>query len=144
MKRIVIVIAIVSVLITAIAGIAVYYYLNNNVKPSTVILNGTVTIATYVKPPENVFHVDVIPQNITFVSLRTEQNFTAVVGNGTYLITLPNEDTYNVTVDYQVSGMFMNPNATVGLTYNSFETTIANANFLLDKTQNSLSHDFSG
>lgn len=89
-------IAITVVVILIIAGVAIYY-LYNTVgigKPSQVTLTGTVTTTgSYTRP-----------EKLTFTSVTSSNTYVAACSGGgnpaTYTITLPNGDTYTVTIVY--------------------------------------------
>jgi hypothetical protein len=88
-------------------------------KPEEVMLSGTVTAN----------RTAAIPQNITFTSMSDGTAYVAACeGRGNpadYCITLPNGDTYQVTITSKVFGLIDDGNTDAGtLTLNETKTTL--------------------
>lgn len=89
------------------------------IKPKEVTLTGTVTTTG----------TGTIPEKITFTSMRDGKTYVAAVvggGNpGTYSITLPNGDSYKVTITWKILGLITGGTADAGtLNLDTFETSI--------------------
>lgn len=119
-RKIAIVIGVIVIVI--IAGIALYYLYNTVgfIKPSEVTLTGTVTTTG----------ANTRPEKITFTSSTTGNTYVATASGGgnpaTYTITLPNGDTYTVTITWvnTILGI-IGGNANAGtLNLNTFQSSI--------------------
>ncbi len=64
-------------------------------KPSQVVLSGTVTTTG----------TGTSPEKITFTSETTGNNYVADANGGTYSVTLPNQDTYSVSITWKFLGI---------------------------------------
>jgi len=84
------------VVIVIIVGVAIYYIYNTVgiIKPSQVTLTGTITTTG----------ANTRPEKITFTSVKTGYTYVATASGGgnpaTYTITLPNGDTYTVSIHW--------------------------------------------
>ena len=85
-------------LVLLLIMIYVFFFTNNGVgifKPKEVTLTGTVTTTG----------TDAAPQNITFTSLSTQEDYVVIcTGGGNpahYSIILPNGDSYKVTITWK-------------------------------------------
>ena len=84
-------------IIISIVGVYVVYNSLITPLPSSVTLTGTVTSANGLK----------VPELITFISLSSGSKFESYVSggmSGTYAVTLPNENSYKVTVTWASKG----------------------------------------
>ena len=122
-KRNTVAIAIGVIIIVIIAGVALYFVFNalGVGKPSDVVVSGTVTTTG----------LGTSPQLVTFTSQSTGNPYVANANGGTYSITLPNRDTYSVTITYKVLGLTLGSTASAG-TLN------------LDTTQSSITENWVG
>lgn len=142
------------ILAVAVASLAVYHYSPSNsvehplppspapVNPASVALNGTVTTTGF----------ETTPENITFENLNTGQNYTADTtwlistsdgaAIGTYAITLPNQDSYKVIIDYRVARNVPSQYP-VGPCYSTLNSTVADQDFSFNTHYNSLTQNFS-
>jgi len=110
--------------IAIVAAVTFYQFMDTPAiivagKPEEVELSGTVTIN----------RTAAIPQNITFTSISDGTNYVATCEGGgnpaDYSITLPNEDTYQVTITSKVFGLIHDGNTNAGtLTLNQTKTSI--------------------
>lgn len=92
-----IVLAIVVIAIIVV-GVVVYVALTTSstpAKPKEVALSGTVTTTG----------TGTSPEKITFTSEKNGNTYVANANGGTYSISLPNEDTYKVTITWKVLGI---------------------------------------
>jgi hypothetical protein len=123
-------IVIVGVLCAIVIGAAVTFYqfmytptTSAAAKPEEVVLSGTVTTN----------RTAATPQNITFTSMSDGTNYVAACEGGgnpaDYSITLPNEDTYQVTISSKVFGLIYGGAADAGT-------------LTLDETKPSLAKDW--
>jgi len=88
-------------------------------KPEAVVLSGTVTTK----------RTAAIPQNITFTSISDGATYVATCEGGgnpaDYSVTLPNEDTYQVTITSKIFGLLHDGNTDAGtLNLNETKTTL--------------------
>jgi archaellin len=90
--------AIVAIAIIVVAVVA-YVALTTNsfapAKPKEVALSGTVTTTG----------TGTSPEKITFKSNKKGSTYVANANGGSYSISLPNEDTYKVTITWKVLGI---------------------------------------
>ena len=113
-------IAVVIAVIVAVVAVAIYVIVQTPgfVKPKDVTLTGTVTTTG----------TGTTPEKITFTSMRDGKTYVAAVsgGNpGTYTITLPNGDSYKVTITWKILGLLTGGTADAGtLNLDTFETSI--------------------
>jgi hypothetical protein len=93
-----VVLAIAAIAIIVI-GVVAYMALTTNsfapAKPKEVALSGTVTTTG----------TGTSPEKITFTSEKNGNTYVANANGGTYSISLPNEDTYKVTITWKVLGI---------------------------------------
>jgi len=96
-KRNIVAIAIGVIVIVIVAGVALYFIFNTVGigKPKDVLVVGFVTTARSATTPET----------ITFTSLRNGETYVASATGGTYAITLPNGDSYSVTITWESHGV---------------------------------------
>jgi len=108
------------IIVVVVAALAIYVIVQTPgfIKPKEVTLTGTVTTTG----------TGTTPEKITFTSMRDGKTYVAAVvggGNpGTYTITLPNRDSYKVTITWKFLG-FTGGTADAGtLNLDTFETSI--------------------
>jgi len=108
------------IIVVVVAALAIYVIVQTPgfIKPKEVTLTGTVTTTG----------TGTTPEKITFTSLRDGKTYVAAVsgGNpGTYTITLPNGDSYEVTITWKILGLLTGGTADAGtLNLDTFETSI--------------------
>ena len=93
-----VVIAIIVVCVVLVAVLGIYFASKGGigiVKPKEVTLTGTVTTTG----------TGTSPEKITFKSLSDGQTYVANANGGTYSITLPNSDSYGVTITWKFLGI---------------------------------------
>jgi len=109
------------IIVIVVVALAIYFIVQTPgfIKPKEVTLTGTVTTTG----------TGTTPEKITFTSMRDGKTYVAVVvggGNpGTYTISLPNGDSYKVTITWKILGLLTGGTADAGtLNLDTFETSI--------------------
>jgi hypothetical protein len=97
-----------------IAVIAIYFLFMVATKPKEVLVSGTVTTTG----------TGTSPQMVTFTSMRNGKTYVANANGGSYSISLPNGDSYSVTITWKFLGI-TGGNADAGtLNLDTTETSI--------------------
>lgn len=95
-SNVVVVLIVVVCVVVAIVGVYAWQnYVSSVMKPKEVALSGTVTTTGTGTKPEK----------ITFTSESNGNTYVADANSGTYSISLPNEDTYKVTITWKFLGI---------------------------------------